>query len=327
MLAFVLYPLAVLMQVTPTPDPASVDILAFAKALVTAWNGRAWPLFIALVLGAGISILKQRWTWFAAKIPSSALPAVAMLLAVLSVSVAQIAAGVPWVQAILMGLMAGALPTWTHQTVVEGMRQGKEPVPASKKVAAQTIPPPPPGAGPSVSDVLTVGPEIRFKKTDPPAPPDTHRETLRWPRALLVAMCLSCVMLVTGTVSCTAAQWQTFADSATRFSTYVTGFLQLAQFVWMQILPTLGDKAAAANQRFNQAYVTAENALATMGDVIQAATLAQKPLDIEALMVPVKDAITQITAIVNEYRQPAGPSLGGQVDELSAHARAIAVWR
>jgi hypothetical protein len=151
---------------------------------------------------------------------------------------------------------------------------------------------------------------------------------LRFASCLLIAACLSAVALTT---ACTAAQWASFVTVSTTLATYVLAFLSNAQAAWALILPLLGSAAPDADKVFQNAVITVANAVAAMQNAVQAATLAQQPtLDISALMQDVKNAVSSLMVIYNQYKvtTPAAARVAAaSYDTLDAHARAIAAWR
>ncbi len=147
--------------------------------------------------------------------------------------------------------------------------------------------------------------------------------------ALLVLALSVGAIATTGSIElgCTAAQWANFVTLATQFATYVLTFLTGAKGAWALILPLLGTDAPAADKAFQKALVTAADAVAALQDAIKVATLAQQPSpDLIALMDAVKDAISNVMVIVNQYRAQA-MQVGVSYDALNAHARAIAAWQ
>jgi hypothetical protein len=123
------------------------------QPFVEAWQDKHWVLFGALLVGAVIALTKQGWlsTWLAEKIPSRFQPLLAMGLGVATLLVADIQAGKTWQEAVIDGLSAAFTAIVGHETLIEGLRGGREIVPETiglKKVKADrtTAPPPPPAA-------------------------------------------------------------------------------------------------------------------------------------------------------------------------------------
>lgn len=128
-------------------------------------------------------------------------------------------------------------------------------------------------------------------------------------------------------VGCTAAQWANFVTVATQFVAYVQTFLQTAAAIWPQIVGLLGSNAPAADAVFKKAYATVTDALGALQQGIAAATIAQQPNpDLAALIQAVQQAVSDLMAVVNQYRATAGGVAVGQ-DEMAVQARVIANWR
>jgi hypothetical protein len=147
--------------------------------------------------------------------------------------------------------------------------------------------------------------------------------------AYLTVMMLTLATTLTGAamVACTAAQWANFVAVSTQFATYVLAFLESVKGAWALILPLLGSAAPDADKVFQKAVVTAANAVQAMQDAVQAATLAQQPtLDLTALMAAVKDAVSALMTIYDQYAVSA-PQYAATHDAVRVHARAIAAWR
>jgi hypothetical protein len=310
-----------------SPDTSSVDLGTLIQQLLTAYNGHAYPVVVALVMWPLIMLAKQGQfsAWLAGHIPSKAIPFLGMLLTVLTAAVPQIAAGVPWFQALLSAVAAGALPTWGHQAVIESMRSGKELVPATAKVAAQAPPQRPPTEPPSAPPTVPSIP-ITFVKSDRPPPLPRMRETLLWPMAVVMSAVMS---LVTFTTGCSAQQWAVFEATTKDLVDYVNMFLPAIEAAWTIVLPLLGPKAADANAAFNKGVVDVSNAVAVLLDALHVADNMQQPApDIAALIQDVKDAVARLTTIVDQYStgQPVA-ALGVHLDAMHVHARAIAGWR
>ena len=104
------------------------------QPIYAALIAHQWLIAGALIAGALVALMKQGWAsqWLAAKLPAAALPYVALALGVLSVGSADILAGKTWQQALFDGLSAGVLAVFGHETIVEGIRGGKEIVPEKK---------------------------------------------------------------------------------------------------------------------------------------------------------------------------------------------------
>ena len=88
----------------------------------------------SLVVGAIVATAKQGWlgSWIAKKLPPAALPYLALVLGTLGVASAEIIAGKPVLQALIDGFVAGMGSIVGHDTLVEGMRGGKEIIPEKK---------------------------------------------------------------------------------------------------------------------------------------------------------------------------------------------------
>ena len=111
------------------------------NAIIAALAGKQWVLAGAFVVGGVVALMKQGYlsTWLAKKLSSVALPYLAVVLGALGMSAAEVAAGKPLGQAIIDGIQSGVLAVFGHETLVEGMRGGREIVPEK----SQPLPFPP----------------------------------------------------------------------------------------------------------------------------------------------------------------------------------------
>jgi len=124
----------------PNPAPAAPSF----NDLILALSGHHWTILFGIGLFLLVGFAKQGWlsAWLASKVPTGYQPLLALVLSLLALAGSQIAAGAAVVPAILQALEAAAMAVFTHQVIVEGVRKGKELVPATKTVAAsRPIPP------------------------------------------------------------------------------------------------------------------------------------------------------------------------------------------
>lgn len=308
------------MQATDSPP---LDPAATLQSLFTAWNGHAYVLVAALVVAALVAIAKQGWAsaWLASHLPSKSLPFLAMALGILATAAAQIQAGVPWLQALINGILAGALATAGHQAVIESMRGGKEIVPATAKVSAQAPPQDPPVSPPG--SVVVQAAVVSAAPSKQSRPPSAAR------RSFVLATGMLFAAMATGC----ASWWQQFKDNpgkfAQDFASYVEVALQAAVQLWTVLAPLLGASATDATAKFNAAIAGANNALGLLLDAVHAAVEAQTPApDFSKLMADVQDAFARVMAVYNEFKAhvPA-TALGAQADTLTHQAQVIAAWR
>jgi|SRR5580700_3458352 hypothetical protein len=110
---------------------AQVTIQDTPSALYTAIAGHQWVLVVALVVGLLVALAKQGWAsmWLANHLPPAALPYVAIVLGFLGSAATQVESGVVWKTALVNGFSAAMLAVFGHETVIEGLRGGKEIVP------------------------------------------------------------------------------------------------------------------------------------------------------------------------------------------------------
>lgn len=103
-----------------------------------------WILVAAILVGAVVDLMKQGWVsaWLAKKLPSVALPYLAVVLGALGMSATEVTTGKPLKQAIYDGLLSGVLAVFGHETLIEGLRGGRELIP-SRAPAVPPAPPPP----------------------------------------------------------------------------------------------------------------------------------------------------------------------------------------
>ena len=126
-----------------------MDLTPFIKAV----EAKQWALLGALVVGALIALSKQGWLseLIAKKLTPSTTQWYAMLVSVLTVGSSEIVAGKPWQQALTDAGISAITAIAGHQLLIEGIRRGRELVPATnatvaRKLAAtapDTRPPPP----------------------------------------------------------------------------------------------------------------------------------------------------------------------------------------
>jgi hypothetical protein len=128
-------------QATPPPEASTIDDVA---AIARAYQNHEYVLLGSLIIGFIIAISKSGWlgTFIATKVPAGARPVIAVVLGALGMIATQLQNGTPWQQAALNGLYAGALAVLGHQTVIEGMRGGKEIIPPTKAVVRASMIPP-----------------------------------------------------------------------------------------------------------------------------------------------------------------------------------------
>jgi hypothetical protein len=93
--------------------------------LESAFAGKQWILLTAMLVGCVV----------AKKLPPQALPLLAMGLSVLSLTSAEIIAGINWQKALVDGVVAGFMAVYGHQTIVEGVRKGVEILPPKQGAA------------------------------------------------------------------------------------------------------------------------------------------------------------------------------------------------
>jgi hypothetical protein len=105
--------------------------------LESAFAGKQWILLTAMLVGCVVAMAKQGWlsAWLAKKLPPQALPLLAMGLSVLSLTSAEIIAGINWQKALVDGVVAGFMAVYGHQTIVEGVRKGVEILPPKQGAA------------------------------------------------------------------------------------------------------------------------------------------------------------------------------------------------
>ena len=124
-------------------------LLSIIASIQAAIAGKQWILLAAILVGFVVATAKQGWlsAWLAKKLPPSALPYLAMSLGVIGTAAAEVTAGKPLAQALVDGFSAGMAAIVGHETLVEGIRGGKEIVPEKKSSFAD---PPPKTPAPAV---------------------------------------------------------------------------------------------------------------------------------------------------------------------------------
>jgi hypothetical protein len=113
-----------------------------------------WALVIAFFAGLGVRLAKAD-TKLPAQVPAWLRPHLALLLSAVGACTVAILGGMPWPSALEQTFEAFAIATLGHQTVIEGLRKGKElPVPWGLTKSAPALPPnvtsdppPPPSLG------------------------------------------------------------------------------------------------------------------------------------------------------------------------------------
>ncbi len=115
-----------------------MDISSFWAAL----QNRQWSIVAAFVVWLAIALAKQGWAsaWLASKLPSALLPYLAVLLSIGGLYATEVTTGTPWVKALTDGILAGLGAVFFHETIVEGLRGGKEVVPARAPRRAKADP-------------------------------------------------------------------------------------------------------------------------------------------------------------------------------------------
>jgi hypothetical protein len=115
------------------------------NAIIAAVHSKQWIVLGAILVGALVAASKQGWlgTWLQSKLPPAALPYFAIVLGMLGVATAEVVAGKPILQALIDGFESGAGAVFLHQTVIEGMRGGRELLPekVAKVVGTPSTPP------------------------------------------------------------------------------------------------------------------------------------------------------------------------------------------
>jgi hypothetical protein len=148
-------------DVPPAPAPD-------AQALITALQAHEWPLAIAIALFGLIAIAKQGWfgAYLQKMLPPRWLPFIAPALSAIGLGLGEFFRGTPWPTALLQGLEAGVGSVFLHQTLVEGIRGGREIVPATSGSASGGGT----ASGPSVPPASLVSkPTVISSKPPPPA--------------------------------------------------------------------------------------------------------------------------------------------------------------
>lgn len=102
------------------------------QPIFDAFQAHQWVLFGALLVGLLLAVAKQGWlsARIQAWLPPVALPYYAVGLGILTLMVADIKSGKTWQQALFDGVAAGIAAVFAHETVIEGLRGGKEIIPA-----------------------------------------------------------------------------------------------------------------------------------------------------------------------------------------------------
>lgn len=108
------------------------DLMALLAVLQKAWSDHLYILVVAIVVGGLVAASKAGWfgDWLA-KVPAKARPWMALGMSCLAMVAAQVQQGVDWRKALLHGVYAAAVAVLGHQTIVEGMMSGKEPMPSA----------------------------------------------------------------------------------------------------------------------------------------------------------------------------------------------------
>ena len=119
---------------------AMPDLFGMFRAAWAAYQQHAYVLLGAIVVGAVLAVAKAGWfgAWFTSKIPAKWRPVVGFAVALLGMMATEVQNGGDWRAAILHALEAAALAVFGHQTLVEGMRSGRELVPAAPWAAPPT---------------------------------------------------------------------------------------------------------------------------------------------------------------------------------------------
>lgn len=113
-----------------------------------------WIGLAALIIGLLVRLMKED-TWFPPfAVPARWRPVVALSLGELSGALQAVSTGTPWRDALLGGLVSGALAMAGHGAIVDSLRNGRDvPIPGLRKGAdrsASRRPEPPTPPDPSV---------------------------------------------------------------------------------------------------------------------------------------------------------------------------------
>jgi len=141
------------------------------------------------------------------------------------------------------------------------------------------------------------------------------------------------VMLTTSTSACNSKWWQDFQNNPAQYIdsyiTQVNAYVTTAEAVFAAIIVLLpADQQAAAEQAFAKAVAGVQHAIQALKDAEAAAAAAQQSNpDFTALINAVVDAITQVQAIIDEFKT-GSPRLGAPrqiagYDELHATYAAL----
>jgi hypothetical protein len=124
-------------------DPA--DVIGTLVQALTDFKGGHAVLGIALLVGMVIALAKQGWlsSWLASKLPPVSLPYLAVALAFVGTWSTEVENGTAWLQALLDALKIAAIAVLGHETVIEGLRKGKEIVPTAPWCKPGSTPKPP----------------------------------------------------------------------------------------------------------------------------------------------------------------------------------------
>jgi hypothetical protein len=112
------------------------------NAIIAAIHSKQWIVLGAIFVLATSGVAKQGWlgTWIQSKLPPTAVPYFAVALGMLATAASEVIQGKPLLQALINGFESGAGAVFLHETVVEGMRNGKEII--GEKPPANLKPPP-----------------------------------------------------------------------------------------------------------------------------------------------------------------------------------------
>lgn len=134
------------------------------QQLLDAWKAfgaHSYILAAAILVGLLVSASKMGWlsAFIATRIPASARPWVAVALGIAGTVSTEVQAGRSWKLAVLDGVYAAAIAVLGHQTVVEGMRGGREILPTA------------PWCRTAPANTNTVAPVQKLPPTPPSDPP------------------------------------------------------------------------------------------------------------------------------------------------------------
>lgn len=135
-------------------------------------------------------------------------------------------------------------------------------------------------------------------------------------KTIFAVALLTAVPLAGTTIACNSVWWQNFQDNPIQqvqsFEQMVQVVLNNVQVAWAFVQPFLPQASAAQiTQQYQNAVFAVNHALVVLNDAVQTELSVRNPSpDFSKLMVAVTDAISQVIAIIDQYKSSVPADAG-----------------